>query len=725
MRRGTLALLLAVLAAVALWPPGGQPAAAHAALRSSEPAANAFLRQPPKEVILDFTEPIDGRASRIRLLDATGREVAIGHTVVTGSRMRATLPALEPGIYNVVWNNVSLVDGHALSGSYPFTVLNPDGSVPGGTNLVRGGSSSADRLGRADGTAVRTLALLGLILLAGAATVTLLWPEAPAGARRGLRGVALLGAGAAIGAAGLSLALLLDTYSGLPAPEAMVDTRFGRYWLARAALAAAAGAAAALHSRHPRAASWALLGAVGGSLWTFTATSHAAAVPGSGWAMAIDAAHAGAAVTWLGAVSGAVVAARFGQRHAPWRALMRRFTRLASAMVFLLLATGLLGALVHIDSTAKLTETRYGLVLLAKLALIVPLLGIALYNARRGRVRLMEERRGEPRGFMLTAAAELAAGLLVVGAAALMSQTTTSRSIVIEPERRPFEMTAPANDLRVTLSIDPNQTGLNTFRVRLAGAGGAPAAAQFVRLTFRYQEDQSLGPSTLVLSPDGPGEFSGQGPYLPLEGRWRVEVEVRRADADDARTFFDVRPSGAFAGGSATTGGRWALPTAGLSWNQFGGLVLLLAGLGAALARGEARRLHRIAGRAASTGTLAGFGLGVLLLFGVHAHEPQAGLPSNPVFPDADSIAKGRALYEANCIACHGRTGVPPPGLNLNPYPLDLTVHVPQHPDGQLYRFIANGIPGTAMPAWKEQGMTDEEIWHLVNYLRTLAPVTQ
>ncbi|WBL36151.1 cytochrome c [Tepidiforma flava] len=68
---------------------------------------------------------------------------------------------------------------------------------------------------------------------------------------------------------------------------------------------------------------------------------------------------------------------------------------------------------------------------------------------------------------------------------------------------------------------------------------------------------------------------------------------------------------------------------------------------------------------------------------------------------------------------------MPPPGLDLNPYPLDLTVHVPQHPDGQLFRFIADGIPGTAMPAWKEQGLTDEEIWHLVNYLRTLAPATQ
>jgi mono/diheme cytochrome c family protein len=90
---------------------------------------------------------------------------------------------------------------------------------------------------------------------------------------------------------------------------------------------------------------------------------------------------------------------------------------------------------------------------------------------------------------------------------------------------------------------------------------------------------------------------------------------------------------------------------------------------------------------------------------------------------DRDSIATGQKLYAQNCAACHGQSGVPPKGLDLNPYPLDLTVHVPQHPDGQLYEFISKGIPGTAMAAWGDGRLTTEQIWHLVNYLRTLTPV--
>lgn len=56
----------------------------------------------------------------------------------------------------------------------------------------------------------------------------------------------------------------------------------------------------------------------------------------------------------------------------------------------------------------------------------------------------------------------------------------------------------------------------------------------------------------------------------------------------------------------------------------------------------------------------------------------------------------------------------------LNPKPVDLTVHVGLHPDAQLYDWITNGIPGTAMPAWRSD-RTDQQRWDVINYLRTLS----
>ena len=94
----------------------------------------------------------------------------------------------------------------------------------------------------------------------------------------------------------------------------------------------------------------------------------------------------------------------------------------------------------------------------------------------------------------------------------------------------------------------------------------------------------------------------------------------------------------------------------------------------------------------------------------------------NP-FPATDaSIAAGKALYEQNCLPCHGPQGKGdgPAGLALRPQPADLTAHtVPGvHSDGQLYDWITNGFPGSAMPAFSKL-LADEPRWNLVNYIRT------
>ena len=50
--------------------------------------------------------------------------------------------------------------------------------------------------------------------------------------------------------------------------------------------------------------------------------------------------------------------------------------------------------------------------------------------------------------------------------------------------------------------------------------------------------------------------------------------------------------------------------------------------------------------------------------------------------------------------------------------PADLVVHVPLHPDRDLFGFIHDGIPGTDMVPLGDL-LTDEEIWHVVNYVQT------
>jgi mono/diheme cytochrome c family protein len=82
-------------------------------------------------------------------------------------------------------------------------------------------------------------------------------------------------------------------------------------------------------------------------------------------------------------------------------------------------------------------------------------------------------------------------------------------------------------------------------------------------------------------------------------------------------------------------------------------------------------------------------------------------------------VARGRELFQQNCIVCHGAEGRGdgPQAAQLDPAPSDFRLHLPLHTDPQFYAFIANGYPGSAMPAFRDQ-FSEEDIWNLVNFLR-------
>ena len=93
-----------------------------------------------------------------------------------------------------------------------------------------------------------------------------------------------------------------------------------------------------------------------------------------------------------------------------------------------------------------------------------------------------------------------------------------------------------------------------------------------------------------------------------------------------------------------------------------------------------------------------------------------------PVPDTAESVDAGRQLFQANCAICHGprALGDGPAAFTLNPRPVNLQLHVPQHAEGEVYYWITNGVPGTGMPAWKDR-LSDEQRWQLVRYLQALA----
>jgi putative heme-binding domain-containing protein len=98
------------------------------------------------------------------------------------------------------------------------------------------------------------------------------------------------------------------------------------------------------------------------------------------------------------------------------------------------------------------------------------------------------------------------------------------------------------------------------------------------------------------------------------------------------------------------------------------------------------------------------FAFSALLLFAAILSAQQRYLPAD--------VENGSRLYRANCFACHGPEGASIPGVDFHRGQFKRAVT-----DGDLFRVIAAGVPGTAMPPTP---MNDGGRLALVAYIRSL-----
>jgi mono/diheme cytochrome c family protein len=94
----------------------------------------------------------------------------------------------------------------------------------------------------------------------------------------------------------------------------------------------------------------------------------------------------------------------------------------------------------------------------------------------------------------------------------------------------------------------------------------------------------------------------------------------------------------------------------------------------------------------------------------------------SPIPYSKKSIAQGRGVFMRMCTGCHGNDGKSQ--VDVVADATDLTD--PQAwrngiSEGEMFHSIRDGA-GASMPAFKTQLRSEEDMWHLVNYVRSLWP---
>jgi len=733
-----------------------RPAFGHALYVRSEPASGAQF-VPPGQIQVWFTESVEPDFSKIEVLDSTRRRVDLDDTHAVPGDARSLIVSvgqIPDGTYTVSWKALSAVDGHVTQGLFPLVVGEGGLSIqleeaPAYVPSVR------DVVARWAGY-VAALALAGgfifRLLVFRPALATLRSDERRAvdlrqGYSSRFRRVGLVACTILLLASLLGMVSQAANAADVSLREALgapllrlLGTRLGVLWEVRFGLSLVL--VLLVCSARGRLLWWGGLLASVAVLLVISLNSHAAAIQDGAWlAVTLDWLHQVAAAAWVGGLFSFAVlvptvtsALQPPQRLSILATVVPRFSALAILSVVVLALTGTFQAWLQVKSLQAL-PTLYGGSLVLKLLLLVPLLGLGAANLliakpRLARLAVTHGRNvataldGLDRRLRRIVVIEALLGVAVLLVTAVLTASEPARETYAR-RSQPIEFSGRADDIGVTLRIAPGRPGANLAEVRLADAAGRPVPdIQRVTLRFTYL-DQELGSGTLVLQPREDGSYGAVASNLSTEGNWQIEAVVRQRGRDDVRVGFRTPVS------SPETAGRppslGALPFGTSTPRHL--ISMGLAATGLALTfwisrTGGVRRRERLALYAAS------FAVAMIggVLYARASTTPRLPMDiqalRNPFPPDTASLSQGRAIYEQQCVTCHGPSGRGdgPLAASLRPRPADFRVHMAAgHTDGELFTWLSKGVPGTAMPPFEAQ-IPESDRWHVINYIRGFAP---
>jgi copper transport protein len=566
-------------------------AEAHAILESTSPARGVTVKSQPKLIMFRFSEPVESSFGAVRVLDAKGRQVESGSVSRPRGQSSVAIgltPHLSEGSYTATFHVIS-ADSHPVSGGFVFSI-----GKPGATPKTVAQLTAQDKVGRATqigfgiargisyaaiAFAIGSLAFLILVWLRALRSVAggdARWLEASERFSRRLRNFLMIAlvAGAVSeacqlvfqGATGTG-GTFWDSLDGSVIRE-VIHTRFGTVHLLDLiafavflVLAVPRGWSPALRPASVGATGLATqrLGRVEfllmGTLAAFLAVSpalagHAATQSPSALLIPTDTLHVAAMSTWVGGllILVAVLPAATRALDPPDRtrllaATLLRFSPVALAAVCAILASGLVQAYVHVRSVDNLIHTGYGRAVLAKMLLLLLLIGLGAYNRQRSVPRLKKLADGGAApgaaGFGLRRSLRAEVGLLAVVIA--VTSLLVSYAPATARSTGPYATTRALGPLQLQMTVDPARTGRNVIHFYLLNAKDGSQFTGSKDFEVRMSlPSKSIGPLKVDARKGGPGHYVAPGVDFVPGGKWKIQIVDRVSEFDQYEKTVDV-----------------------------------------------------------------------------------------------------------------------------------------------------------------------------------------
>jgi copper transport protein len=342
--------------------------------------------------------------------------------------------------------------------------------------------------------------------------------------------------------------------AGLPLSKALsstvlsgvLDERFGKVWGVR--LVVLGLMALVLVAMGRRTVSPPLLVAGGvagvGLLLTPGLAGHASTQDLVPLAVVSDVVHLSSVSLWLGGLVMLAVAVLPRGLPDELGVVVPRFSRMAFGAVIVILVTGTFQGWREVRSTAALTDTTYGRLLIIKVALFALLVALGGLSRRfvQARYRVPVARlsfgpgaaTADPGGETVahlrrTVGAETVIAVVVLAVTSLLVNAQPARSALAQP----FSTEMRSEMVWVDVTVDPAKAGPAALHFYTLAPTGSVQEVQDLTASLTLPSED-VGPLAVPVQRAGPGHFSAYNFNIPLRGQWKLEVKALLSDIDEA-----------------------------------------------------------------------------------------------------------------------------------------------------------------------------------------------